>query len=70
MEDRIVDIINNDNILVLTVEQTSQILQLGKSSTYEIVNKPDCPFVVHRLGKSIRIEKESLLRSLKTPIVV
>lgn len=70
MKDKIVDIINDDNILVLTVEQASKILQLGKSTTYEIVNNPDCPFVVHHLGKSIRIEKSSLLESLKVPITV
>lgn len=70
MEKNIIDIINNDNILVLTVEQTSKILQLGKSTTYEIVNNPNCPFTVHRLGKSIRVGKKSLLESLKVPIVV
>lgn len=70
MEDKISDIINDDNILVLTVEQTSKILQLGKSTTYEIVNNPNCPFIVHHLGKSIRVEKKSLLESLRTPITV
>lgn len=70
MKEKIIDIINDDSIRVLTVEQASQILQMGKSSTYEIVNKPNCPFIVHRLGKAIRIEKTSLLNSLKTPITV
>lgn len=70
MTEKTADIINNDNILVLTVKQTSEVLQLGQSTTYEIVNNPDCPFIVHRLGKSIRVEKESLLKSLKTPITV
>ncbi len=65
-----IEIINNPNILLLTVEQASQILQLGKSTTYELVNNKHCPFVVHRIGKTIRIEKSSLLESLKTPIAI
>ena len=64
------DILRNENILLLTVEQVSKILQLGRSTTYESVNSERCPFIVHRIGNTIRIDKASLLESLKKPIVV
>lgn len=64
-------ILNDDSKLVLTVEQISKILQIGRSTAYELVNREDCPFTVHRLGKTtIRVEKESFLKSLKTPITM
>ena len=37
MKDTNTDILNNPNILLLTVEQVSKILQLGRSTTYELV---------------------------------
>ncbi len=63
-------ILNNPDILLLTVAQASEILQLGRSTTYELVNKADCPFIVHHIGNTIRIDKASLLESLKQPIVI
>lgn len=70
MKDTNTDILNNPNILLLTVEQVSKILQLGRSTTYELVNNERCPFIVHRIGNTIRIDKASLLESLKHPITV
>ena len=64
------DIINNPSIILLTVKQVSQILQIGLSSTYELVNSEDCPFLVHRFGNTIRVNKSSLLQSLENPIRV
>ena len=63
-------VLNNPDILLLTVEQVSKILQLGKSTTYELVNNPKCPFIVHKIGKTIRIEKTSFIESLKKPIAI
>lgn len=62
------EILNNTDVLLLTVEQVSTIMQIGKSTAYELVNSPDCPFIVHRIGKSIRIDKATFLESLKQPI--
>lgn len=70
MKDTNTDILNNPNILLLTVEQVSKILQLGRSTTYELVNSERCPFIVHHIGNTIRIDKASLLESLKQPITV
>ncbi len=70
MKDTNTDILNNPNILLLTVEQVSKILQLGRSTTYELVNNERCPFIVHHIGNTIRIDKASLLESLKQPITV
>lgn len=70
MKHNITDILKNPDILLLNVEQVSQVLQLGRSTTYELVNSEKCPFVVHRIGNTIRIDKASLLESLKTPIAV
>lgn len=70
MSDNIQYILNDENTLLLTVEQVSKILRIGRSTTYELVNNPNCPFVVHRIGKTIRVEKESFLKSLKTPIAI
>lgn len=64
------NILNNPNVLLLTVEQVSKILQIGRSTTYELVNSSDCPFIVHRIGKTIRIEKTTFLESLKKPITI
>lgn len=64
------DILNNPNILLLTVAQVSTILQIGKSSTYELVNSPTCPFIVHHIGRTIRIDKATFLESLKKPIAI
>lgn len=64
------NILNNPDVLLLTVEQVSKILQIGKSTTYELVNNPNCPFVVHHLGKTIRIEKTSVLESIKSSITI
>ena len=64
------DILNISDILLLTVEQVSTVLQVGKSTAYELVNNPNCPFIVHHIGKAIRIDKASFLESLKKPIAL
>ena len=64
------DISSNPNILFLPLEQISKILQLGRSTTYELVNNEHCPFIVRHIGNTIRIDKASLLESLKKPITV
>lgn len=64
------DILDNPNVLLLTVSQVSKILQIGRSTTYELVNNKNCPFIVHRIGNTIRVDKSSLLESLKKPIAV
>lgn len=61
------NMINDPNILLLTVPQVQNITQLGKTKIYEIVNSENCPFTVHRFGTTIRIEKESLVKFLKQP---
>lgn len=63
------NILTNPNILLLTVEQVSHFMQIGKSTAYELVNSTNCPFIVHKLGKSIRVDKASFLECLKKPIV-
>ena len=40
---------------VLTVLDVQNILQLGRNSTYEFINKSDCPFPVIRIGRQFRI---------------
>ncbi len=71
MANDINNVLNDDSKLVLTVEQISKILQIGKSTAYELVNRKDCPFTVHRFGKTtIRVDKKSFLESLKTPITM
>lgn len=62
------NILNNPDILLLTVEQVSHILQIGKSTAYELVNSPNCPFIVHHLGRTIRVDKATFIEALKKPI--
>ena len=63
---RDLDFLTNEGILLLTIEQARSIIQLSKSSMYELVNRKDCPFVVHHIGRAIRIEKASFLEWIRT----
>lgn len=52
-----------DNIpLALTVEQTAQVLQLGKSLVYEMVRSGQLRSL--RVGRKIRIPRSALLEFL------
>lgn len=51
--------------LVLTVEQTAQVLQLGKTRVYELVRSGKLRSL--RIGRKIRVPKNALLDFLDTP---
>lgn len=51
--------------LVLTVEQTAQVLQLGKTRIYELVRSGKLRSL--RIGRKIRVPKNALLDFLDTP---
>lgn len=51
--------------LVLTVEQTAQVLQLGKTRVYELVRLGKLRSL--RIGRKIRVPKNALLDFLDTP---
>lgn len=44
--------------LLLTVEQVSGLLQLGRDTTYTLCHRQDFPAI--RVGRSIRINREQL----------
>ena len=48
------------NQKLLTVNEVCEILRLKKSSVYNLIGSPDCPFEVRRIGNSIRVVKSSL----------
>jgi excisionase family DNA binding protein len=44
----------------ITPEQVSEILHLGRNTTYKLINRPDFPKI--KLGRSFRIPKEDFER--------
>lgn len=52
--------------VMLTVKDLQEILQIKASKAYEIINQPDCPFPVIKLGeKCIRIPREAFMKAMK-----
>lgn len=48
--------------LVYTAKEVMEILQLGRTNTYELLSRAADtgePFVVMRIGKSLRVRKDS-----------
>lgn len=46
----------------LTVVEVAEILRIGKSKCYDLVNSPDCPFNVVKLGRVTRIPSNNFDR--------
>lgn len=46
----------------LLVDEVKDILRIGKSQCYDLVNSPDCPFNVVRIGKLIRIPSNNFFK--------
>jgi excisionase family DNA binding protein len=51
--------------LVYTVEQTAELLAIGRGAAYEAVRRGDIPSV--RLGRSLRVPRHALDELLGTP---
>lgn len=49
--------------LLLTIDQVSQVMHLGRSKIYELINNEGLP--VQRFGKAVRVPYESLQKWLQ-----
>ncbi|MGN9171749.1 excisionase [Lachnospiraceae bacterium HCP1S3_A8] len=50
--------------ILLSVEEFREYLGIGKTKAKEIINRPDCKFVV-RIGRRVMVHKELLDAELK-----
>ena len=50
--------------ILLSVEEFREYLGIGKTKAKEIINRPDCKFVV-RIGRRVMVHKELLDADLK-----
>ena len=46
----------------LLVDEVKDILRMSRSKCYDLVNSPDCPFNVVRMGKLIRIPSNNFFK--------